>query len=291
MRAALASLLATLCVGCGEGRAADSHGELRLEIDAARVRNLGWVASDASDLEAYDAVQDQLERRLDALELGLAVTLDPANARLSVGPTDRLATSTRTTIDRYIAGVGQFELLLEATAEDLRGVKDLATERARLDTWRAAHPDVPVVRFNALSPAEGGPHPRLYWAPVRGFDAEEEPPGDGRGDVFPLMLPDRPESSFGARSVEGLHSWWTSSGAATAVRLEVQERRALDLERFVAAAAGRRFAMLLGAEVVVASRSEQQWWGSSFVLVPETLVDVRVLSNGIEEGAGPLRAD
>jgi len=109
-------------------------------------------------------------------------------------------------LQRAIENVGDMQFLLGAGADDVRALGgDLATERQKLDAWRAKHADDPIEDFNRLSVDQGGPIPDVSWHPHLIKSQEAEIPYAQR-QMVPLVIP-RPTDPSLPRDA------WTFTGA------------------------------------------------------------------------------
>ncbi len=95
-------------------------------------------------------------------------------------------------LQRAIENVGDMQFLLGAGADDVRALGgDLATEKKKLDDWRAKHADDPIDDFNRLTFEQGGPIVDLRWHPNLIKSKEAEIPYAQR-QMVPLVIP-RPQ--------------------------------------------------------------------------------------------------
>jgi preprotein translocase subunit SecD len=250
-----------------------------VDVDTARVRNVGWAAQGASEAAAVEAAAALVRRRLAAMQRSAVVTVADGAPRLElsmpqVQPRDReLFTS-------WIAGLGLCELLLVADESDAAAGIDIEREQRRFAAWRTGYPGEPLARFHALDEEDGGPHPRIEWVETRfGTDA---------GDPLPLLLPERPEDCIGAGDFERAGPTHDSYGYP-GIGVDLAGAREADFARVTSASTGRRLAILIEGRVRSAPTLNSVL-GKTFLIEGRfTPEDVGHLTKTITGRAGPLR--
>jgi len=215
-----------------------------LEVDRALARDQVWRLQDASDEEVVAVAMNAVRRRLRAMDFTVVLQREPGTPRFQVSlpAVGRVERELLTSMLRSIGLCELFFVADEASAR-ARGI-DLASERARLDSWRAQNPGHALERFNTLEPDAGGPARDLAWI-TAASNLERSDLG------WPVLLPHRPADCIGATSF--VRVWpATDARGEPALGFELRPSRKQDLARITAEHVGSRLAVVLLGRLVSA---------------------------------------
>lgn len=154
--------------------------------DLAAGRELGWLAPETSDVQALEEVRAVLLARLRGAGrfAEASVALEPP-AGIAVTFVGDQPEEVEAFLVRGLALPGRLEVRVAADEAALEALgTTLAAERARLEAWRAAHPEVGLEAFRRLAPEAGGARAGLAWiddsaAEIRSEAEPEAEPGAG----------------------------------------------------------------------------------------------------------------
>lgn len=271
----VAALCAGLLLVAGHGAQQRSTGVRRLtftfELDRTAASACGWARTEEGEAEVAARVVRLVSKVLRAMEREASVRHEGLRFELalpSVQPRDAGL------FRALLEGLGLCELLPVAAGPEV------APERAKLDAWRAAHPDGLLAAFNALDPDEGGPTTRLLWAETR-F-------GDRPGEPLPLWLAAAPEDAFGAGSFEQIDSSQDAFGYP-ALAFELEDEREEDFARLTGAHLHQRLAILLQGCVRAAPTLETPLRSHGVIEGRFAEEELRTLVGALRERVGPLR--
>jgi preprotein translocase subunit SecD len=255
--------------------------ELVLEVDVERARAVGWdgaSSEEAGTAEVVALAAKLVERRFLALERAARITVEERRIRVSLPSIDP---RDRELLEGMLRSIGVCELLVLASDSALEGTgSDLARERAKLDAWRAAHPDLPLAAFNALDPGDGGPERRVLWV--------ETEYGGVSGPPCPLLLPGEPAAHFGAASLARTGAERDAFGYP-ALAFELTDARRDDFTRFAEARVGERLGLLSEGKVRSAPTLGPGLAGGGLIEGRFTDEELARLGEAFRRLEGPLR--
>lgn len=268
----------------------------RADLDAAR--RTGLAQAGERDAVLLARLRAQLQQRLKdapgghAIEVPLPRPARPGEAegaRLEVTVAGRPAADELAWIRERIERPGRLELAVVAREGDL--TRDAGTtleaERAKLETWLAAHPDATPVAFNAVPPAEGGPHPRLRWGLMRAEEGVEAPLLDRS---LPLLVPTEPTHRFGNADLERV--WQTTDQIGyPAVGFRMRPDRAAAFADFTEASVGRQLAVVLDGTVHSAPVLNARLAGTALISGRFGAEEVQALVRLLRSEALPARLE
>lgn len=145
-------------------------GSLVYDVDVGRAIELGYAPANGSESEQVAALAATVAEALRARGSASAVSVDEGGRLRVALAADEDAT--RAAADRYCARLGRVLFRIVATDEDL----DLATERAKLESWRSMNPGTDVRAFNRIPSDAGGADPRIVWFLPESEDREAAAP-------------------------------------------------------------------------------------------------------------------
>jgi SecD/SecF fusion protein len=162
----------------------------------------------------------------------------------AAGEVVRLVNSDR--IRAAIENLGELAFVLVAEDRDFAGKStDLNGERAKLEAWTKANPLAPVMDFNQVPPAQGGPDPSLRWYPTRFANEEGEAVV---GAPMAVLAPSSPELTFRGEDLKRIY-YANDQFGYPAVGFEIRDQRVSDFSGFTGDNLNRRMAIVLNGEV------------------------------------------
>lgn len=218
---------------------------LAVRFDLSTARAEGWVAKEASDEEVRSALLAFVRWRLTAA--GLEHELVPTASGATLRTPEKDAARARA----ILAALGPCEFYLLAVEDDAPG--GLSAERTRFETWRLAHPDRPLLEYNA-DPAR--PAPGIAWLPARY--------GTESGPARPVVLPRDGSATFGSRDFARVFPT-TGSLDYPALGFELRKERTDAFAEFTGKHVKRSLAIVLDSAVRSAPTLNSRLLGSAMI--------------------------
>ncbi len=256
---------------------------LVVQVDCARARELVWTLADASDQEVRDTAARIVRKRLRALGKSATVSVDHEQGRLAVALERAVDSSERELLEGLLRSMGLCEFFIVLEPEHARHLGiDLAAERSKLETWRAANPTAPLEAFNVIAEPMG-PHARMSWVTViPAMTQGKEALG------WPVLLPGRVQEVHGATSFERTSAAQDALGFP-AIAYELRPARAQAFADFSERHLHQRLAIVMGGQLVSAPELETRLPGSGLI---EGRFDAEAIEGwvaALRDLSGPLR--
>ncbi|HEX6884452.1 MAG TPA: protein translocase subunit SecD [Planctomycetota bacterium] len=145
-----------------------------------------------------------------------------------------------------IENLGDLAFVLVAEAQDFTGSgTDLGGEQNKLTAWQGENPGAPIVAFNLVPPAEGGPDPSIRWYPTRFADDQGEPI---YGPPTAIRTPRTAAETIRGQDLQRIY-YTTDQYGYPAVGFEIRSERIDDFADFTGDNLNRRMAIILNDEV------------------------------------------
>jgi len=251
-----------------------------LEVDRARVRELGWSREGASDAQVVEAAAGMVNRRCRALGRAARLHLESESGRIEV-VLPALDSRERELFEGMLRDLGLCEFFFVAEEASLVGLDiDLAVEQQKLELWHGANPELPLAAFDALGPDQQGPHPRLAWLRSR-F-------GDTLGPEVPILLPARLDDHLGASTFARVNPAQDEFGYPS-LWCEVLSSRWSDLTRITGEHVGQRMAVVIGDQLRSAPTLDWKWIGGGSIEGHFSDEELMRLAESFRKLEGPLR--
>lgn len=189
-------------------------------------------------------------------------------------------------IEQIIENPGTMAFFIVADMEDFQTAgTDLVSERQRVVDWLGAQPGRTVDQFNALAPGEGGARlANLLWFPEK--VERGQMPVPERDRLLPVLRPERDDWRFTGGDLAHVRMASDEYGLP-AVGFEMKGAKRPRFGEFTGAHIGRRMAIVLNGEIVVAPTLQAALTGSSVITggvggytVDEVNAMIRVLRSG-----------
>lgn len=145
-----------------------------------------------------------------------------------------------------IENVGDLNFYIAAKSADLANAgTDLASEKAKVETWIENNPDVEVDAFNRLAFEDGGPWERLRWFP----DTSTDPTRPLAERIQALIIEEDPRWRFSGDDLKSVFQTQDELGFP-AVGFEMSTSKREDFGDFTGAHEGERMAIVINGEIV-----------------------------------------
>ncbi len=189
-------------------------------------------------------------------------------------------------IEQIIENPGTMAFYIVADMDDFQTAgTDLVSERQRVVDWLVAQTGRTTDQFNALTPAEGGARlENLFWFPEKVERGQAPTPEQDR--LLPVLRPERDDWRFTGSDLAQVRMASDEYGLP-AVGFEMKGAKRPRFGEFTGAHIGRRMAIVLNGEIVVAPTLQAALTGSSVITggvggytVDEVNAMIRVLRSG-----------
>jgi preprotein translocase subunit SecD len=257
-----------------------------LELDLAAVRDLGWVAADASDAVASHAALSRARSLASAAGAGTnALALNVADAGTArVELSSALAAERRRALESALLDLGRVEFRIVASDEELEALGTSgALEQATLEAWHSDHPGARLGEFNGVAPASDGPSQGVRWCERAPWEDETNSAIDR---AMLLIEPTNLDECFGGSDFAKVFLSSDMLGYP-AIGFAFRDELKDAFRAFTGKNVDRRMAILVGDVVISAPNIEDPLPGAGIIRGQFTNEEAENLQMRLESGTVP----